>query len=204
MPSIPVLNVLQANIRFTLDAQQIENVLNFIYPVDDFEGAADSVYSTLNDVWWAAIRTYLSDAVFSNETYIVDLNDINGAVATKQPFTPNRGANGNYGVPNNSAFVITHRTASRGKSYRGRTYISGIATPNIEGNYITQGAADALVGAFNSMRTALAADNVLFCIVSRQQGGDKLTVGQSTPVQLSVARDRVMDSQRRRSPGRGR
>lgn len=203
MPSIPVPNVLEANVRFTLDGQHIENVLNFQYPTEDFEGAADSVYSTLNDVWWAALRPWLSDAVFSNETYIVDLSDINGPVSNKQPFTPPRGASTEYAAPNNSAFCVTHRTAARGRSYRGRSYISGIAVTQYTGSYILQTAVDGVVGAFNAMRTALEADSIFFCVVSRRTNKDDRDFGISTPVELSLGIDRVVDSQRRRLPGRG-
>lgn len=203
-PFIPVAGVLQANVRFLLEGQQIENVLNFRYDGTPFGEAALTIWELLDVSWWQGMRPNLSGDLTNTETYIVDLSDQAGAVATFPPFTtPGGGATGSP-VPNNAALCITHRTANRGRSYRGRTFIPGIAKSVVNGSFVQQATVDALAGNFNDMRTTALAADLPFVIVSRRHNNAPRVVGLETAVTLCVARDNVLDSQRRRTPGRGR
>lgn len=203
-PFIEVPGVLQATVRFSLEGQQIENVMNFRYAGQPFGAAAAEVYGILNTVWWDGFRAQISTECTSVENYFVDLSDQAGPVAALPAFTNHTGAASGPPVPNNAALVITHRTANRGRSYRGRTYVPGIAKSVVQGSYVDVGVVSDIVNAFNDMVDACETANVPFTIVSRVHDGNPRPEGIDTVVTLCVARDNVLDSQRRRAPGRGR
>ena len=204
MAFVPVPGVVQANVRFELADQLIENVLNFRYEGTPFGTAVLAIQTSLEAVWWATLRPKISVAMTNTETYYTDLSDVAGPVDTQPPFPDATGGSGVEYAPNNVAFVVTHRTANRGRSYRGRTYIAGISNDNIEGNEVIPAAVTAIVAAFNNLRTDLATSDILFTVVSRFHDGAPRVEGLDTAVTLSLARDAFVDSQRRRLPGRGR
>lgn len=204
MPFIDVPSTLQANIRFVLAGEQVENVLNFSWTSGDFAAACDAVYGTLDLVWWATMRACISNRMLHEEVYFVDLTSETAGVQTRPAFENPGGALTEEAVPNNAAFCITHRTALRGRSYRGRTYVGGLGNSQVDGNVVVPFAVTNTVLAFNATRETLAADNVTFMIVSRYHNGAPRVGGLRTPVSLSLAIDNVVDSQRRRLPGRGR
>lgn len=203
MPFVEVPSTLQCNVRFRLGGSAIENVLNFSYVGSSFPEATPVIWNILNEDWWPLIRAQCSDALSSIETYFVDLSDVAGPVATNPPFTNPTGQSPEPSTPNQAAFCVTHRTANRGRSYRGRTYISGLARTLLTGSVIGTAAGNALVNAFNVMRASAYAADLPFVIVSRISGGEERVEGLATVVTLSVARDFVVDNQRRRTPGRG-
>lgn len=203
LPYVPVPGVLQANVRFLLEGQQIESCLNFRYEGMPFETAAEEVWALLDLSWWQGMRPNLSGDLVNVETYIVDQSDQSGPVATFPAFeTPAGGATG-APVPNNACLCITHRTANRGRSYRGRTFVPALAKSIVNGSFVQADTVAALVANFNSMRTTAAAADLPFVIVSRRHNGVPRVTGIDTVVTLCVARDNVLDSQRRRTPGRG-
>lgn len=203
-PFIPVPGVLQANVRFTLEAQQVENVLCFRYDGTPFGDAAAQVWAGIELALWNNMRDQISTECVNTETYIVDLSSEAGPVASFPPFASPAGAASGPPVPNNAALVITHRTANRGRSYRGRTYVAGISKSIMFGSYLTQSAVDDVAAAFNTLRTTMEDDSIPFTIVSRRHNNAPRVEGIDTVVTLSLARDNVLDSQRRRTPGRGR
>jgi hypothetical protein len=203
MAYVPVPNTLQANVRFVLDGQQIENVLNFLFPAGTFTESSADIYDALNTAFWAVLRTQLSNQLVSTEVYMVDLTSNTGATATFPAFTSPSGNITATAESNQVAFCITHRTANRGRSFRGRTYISGLAKTNITQNTVDLSVANGLRDAFNDFRDLMQVAGTPLVVVSRKANGVDRTTGLATPITESLYRDRFVDSQRRRAPGRG-
>jgi hypothetical protein len=203
MAYVPVPNTLQANVRFVLDGQQIENVLNFLFPAGTFTESSADIYDALNTAFWAVLRTQLSNQLVSTEVYMVDRTSNTGATATFPAFTSPSGNITATAESNQVAFCITHRTANRGRSFRGRTYISGLAKTNITQNTVDLSVANGLRDAFNDFRDLMQVAGTPLVVVSRKANGVDRTTGLATPITESLYRDRFVDSQRRRAPGRG-
>lgn len=203
MPFVPVPTTLQYNLRFSCAGQQIENVLNFSYADSDFATAAAALYPLVRDELWASLRTALSNQISNTGSYLVDLSSETGPVATFGPFTSPSGQSAIFAAPNNAAFVVTHRTASRGRSFRGRSYVSGIPADQIAASRVSSGFLSIAVSAFNNMRDEAEAAGFPFVIVSRFINGAPRVTGLATPVTACVSVDDAVDSQRRRLPGRG-
>lgn len=203
MPFVPVPDVLQYNLRLTCAGQQIENVLHFSYAGSDFATAAADLYPLVRDELWALLRVQLSNQISNTASYLTDQSSDSGPVATFGPFTSPTGQSPIFSAPNNVAFVVTHRTAARGRSFRGRSYICGIPADQINGSLVSSGFLSGVVAAFNNMRTAAETAGYPFVIVSRFTNGNPRVIGVATSVTTCVAIDNAVDSQRRRLPGRG-
>jgi hypothetical protein len=192
---------MQVNIRMTCAGERVEMVLGFDYATVGFAAAAPLVNNVLDTSLWAVIRQQMCNRIVHDETYMIDLFSQFGGAATFGPFTDPAGTIVGKGVPNNSAFVVSHATDLRGKSYRGRSYVPGIAASLVDGNSLDPIAAAALVSGFNSMRVALDSDGINFAVLSRRANKQWRETGQATPVRISQAKDNTMDSQRGRLPG---
>lgn len=202
-PYVPVPGVMQANVRFTLAGQNIENCLCFRYGENDFLTSVPIVDAFLEGFWWATLRTTLSNQLRHVETYYVDLSSVSGFTRSQPAFAPPEGQSSIFSAPNNVAICVSHRTANRGRSFRGRSFISGIPSDQQSLSRLSPGAMATVLDSFTQLIGAANTAGYPFVVVSRYSGGVPRAIGLSTPVQQSVIVDNVLDSQRRRLPGRG-
>lgn len=203
VPFVPFPGVVQVSMRLSEAGQQVENVLNFDIGGLDFNSACATINASLAGTLWPGLQPFLHTSVSHVENYYVDLTTETGPTATFGPFASPNGTGAAPALPNNVAFCVTHRTLGRGRSYRGRTYVGGLTTDDAVGSYIGSGVAASIVAAYNDMRTELEGEDILFVVASRRINKTWRVLGQATPITISIARDLVLDSQRRRSPGRG-
>jgi hypothetical protein len=106
-------------------------------------------------------------------------------------------------MPNNVALAVKWITALRGRSYRGRTYHTGIAREQVTGNSINDGVKASLLTAYKALLTHFTDPDAKLVVASRQLDKQIRNVGVCTPI-TSASIDFTLDSQRRRLPGRGR
>lgn len=128
-------------------------------------------------------------------------------------------------MPAGDAICVTNRTALSGKSFTGRTYLSGwTEAQNGPGGTVDLTAATRAVGFVDVCRNALAGNGMAFAVLSRPSE-EKITVettnhadgtttlrtishvkaktGTATVVVASESRNAFWESQRRRDNGRG-
>lgn len=118
------------------------------------------------------------------------------------------GAGGGVGggvAPNNVSFAVSFRTAVGGRGGRGRNYVPGIPNQALSGNIITSDFITNYINAYSALLPAGATvpDPWAWVIVHRFENGVPLAAGLPIVVEAVVATDNVVDSQRRRLPGRG-
>lgn len=152
--------------------------------------------------WYTDLfKTRLSNAVQMRQTRATDMtaqgapqfiqaNIENGTVA--QPPLP-------LGTP----IVVSSRTENRGRSYRGRSYVSGLPeTVQADATDITSGAAANILSDFGDLLDRLATLGFTWVVASKQHNGSVVSPAATTPVTAFVV-DTHLDSQRRRLFGRG-
>lgn len=106
-------------------------------------------------------------------------------------------------MPLNVARVVSLRTAKRGRSYRGRVYLSGTPDTVIETmNTIDATHAANLVSGFNALATLLDGHGFDVVVASKQHNGVETNPAEVNEV-IAFAVDVLVDSQRRRLTGRG-
>lgn len=114
------------------------------------------------------------------------------------------GALNSLGVPLSSALVLSQRTAKRGRSYRGRAYISGLDGTQITSpTDVTAGTVTNLLADFTSLISIFNTAGFKQVVVSRRHNGVVTTPAEMNQVDALVM-DAHLDSQRRRLFGRGK
>jgi len=210
MAFIPVENVLETEVRMLLDNQKIENTLYWFKDVGWDVAAATTLAADLL-VWWnVSYAVPLSTQLSLREIYCTDLSTATSFTHTQPAPAPAPTGDVDFeSEPNQVAISISFRTNLRGRSFRGRNYVSGLPGNGVLQNTVEPGTVAGIVAAYNSLFTVAATNGVEWSVVSRYSGVDGAgkpiprAAGISTTITSVIAVDPTVDSQRRRSPGRG-
>lgn len=143
------------------------------------------------------------------------IDAVDGFTTISTTGLPAAGGDNSAPVPSDVAFVVSLRTGHRGRSFRGRNYIMGLNRDALGTtvNEVTPAYVNALLAAYTEIQAAAVSVDWTWSVVSRYSGftivdGKKVptprAIGIATPVSDFVSVDNVVDSQRRRLPGRGR
>lgn len=211
MAFVPVPNTALVEIRMTQDVQEVENTLYF-----EFDAPPDStVLGALGEAilnWWTTnLAALLWSGLNVREIVCTDLTTATGPQVATVPETATHGTGGGQGLPNNASLSISFRTGFRGRSFRGRNYIIGLLESQTNSpNEVEQATVDAFVAAYTALLPVAEALSATWVVASRFSGVDgdhkpiPRTTGLTTPILSVVAADNIIDSQRRRLPGRGK
>lgn len=119
-----------------------------------------------------------------------------------------QGGDVNEPVPNNVALCVTLSTGFAGRAARGRMYLGGIPGQRVVINEITTAYAELVNDAFQAgliSRYANTGTTDMDVVIYSQFEDNQLRdQARLTVVTEAAVRDRTVDSQRRRLPGRGR
>lgn len=203
MDYIPVPGVVQAEMIYNWAGSVVENVLHF-------EPDGDVTIAKMNELGLKLVTWYDTLMDLKHPTTIsliqikmTDMTESFTPVVNYSTGLPKAGLNVGASLPNNCALVITKRTALRGRSFRGRLYHIGLKESEVTDNTVLPAQVTDYVNYYDDLMTfTTTSDTWHMVVVSRKQGGNWLTVGEAHPV-VSMDSDGVVDSQRRRLPGRG-
>lgn len=204
MAFIPVPDTVSVEVRMLMDQQKIENTLAFrLVGGWDLTSAAALGADLL--LWWTNdYRVQISNEVSLREIFITDLSSATGFTHSQPAPAPNPTGSQNLpSSPNNVALCLSFRTVNRGRSYRGRNYISGIPRDNVTSNDVSPGAVGGLLAAYNALFTLASSNGADWVVVSRYANKLPRVTGVATNITSVVVVDPTVDSQRRRLPGRG-
>lgn len=181
---------MQCEVDMTIETESAENVA----------AASEALYNA----WNTHIMPQLSSGVALQSTVVFGLSDLITPVGVTFPPTLSSGGVSSPTLPNNVALCITKYTAFRGKSFRGRFYLPGIPDNARNGaNQISDAYRGNLQTALNGMLAELISAGYPPAVVSRYANKAPRTTGIATHIVSWGPRDLVLDSQRRRLPGRG-
>jgi hypothetical protein len=205
MPFQPVPNGASAVIHATLDGETCDTTLGF-----SLNAAGPVAPAAL-----AALATGLVNYWTSNQLailpveYVFNRIDLRAEDVEFGPQSETTGFAGATGslvgniMPNNVTLAIAFRTGLAGRTNRGRNYWPSFLESEVNGQRVSAAKIGAILGAYSGM---LGPDSIAagwtWSVLSRKElvpGGPGRAVGVTT---VSV-RDNVIDSQRRRLPGRG-
>lgn len=203
MAFIPVPETAQFNIRCTLQGERVENTLYFRHAggwSSEFLGITAEL---LADWYTTGPRSIMTSQLVLREVYAADLSSENGEVYTHAVANDPGGPETVPPLPNNVALCVSFRTGLRGRSYRGRNYVCGWTENVVNGNAVTAAAAATVQTAYNQLLNLGGSGQLQWVVVSRYADGQPRVTGVATPVLTAVIVDLIVDSQRRRLPGRG-
>lgn len=203
MPFVPAPNTVQVNVVYSWQGQEVENVLYYTLPTlptfEDMQLLGENINSYLRSTL-IPILTTVTQLI---RVVVTLLDAADSLIYISTTSLPQAGGDANESMPNNVAFCISAYTSRRGRSFRGRNYIPGLGTDLVTGNNVNGSTAAGLVDIWEGLGAVGADDGWVRTIVSRISGGVARTTAEVTPVTSVVANDTVVDSQRRRLPGRG-
>lgn len=152
--------------------------------------------------WWTdALKNNITDDTTLRQVRATDMTQQGGAVRYNVIGTA--GAIVGNPMPLGTPLVVSGRTEKRGRSYRGRTYVSGLNVAGLVNatDYTAQDTAN-IVAAFGVLQTALDGMGYDMVVVSKQHNGVVTSPAELNEVVAWIG-DVHLDSQRRRLSGRG-
>jgi len=156
----------------------------------------------LAETWWdVELQPLLSD--MNNLVEIIATDQTSQGAPQNVNAIGTTGGDASASIPLNAAMCISLRTAKRGRSYRGRCYVSGIPQSDYGfANFWTSGAVTDMSDAFNTLINDLDAAGFDVVVASKQHNGVVTTPAETNEV-IAITIDTFIDSQRRRLAGRG-
>jgi hypothetical protein len=205
MAFVTIANAAAIEIRLLFNLQRCALTLGFQKPGAITQAQLDHL-THLIAVWWQNNGRHLvGNQVMLVEVYGRDLTTYGGITSIDTDYS------GNYGdmyteehLPQNCSLCVSFRTALRGRANRGRNYWLGFGIHQMDTtNYVKQEFVDDLLEMYEKILPGGSADPTPFVwsVLSRQLDG--VPIGRAIPITNVLCVDRVVDSQRRRLPGRG-
>lgn len=203
MPRPPSENVAEATLTFIYDSQYCINKHHFENTAGWDEGSLNNLGTAIREWWDTEIKASAPTTLQLVEIEVVDLTLGSGLGITVATGLPITGTNAALQLPNNVTVAVKKGTGLVGRSFRGRTYHIGLTEANVDGNRINASTVTLLTNAYDALREPLGVViPVDMVVLSEWSGGVQRAAGVATPV-TAIAVDPVIDSQRRRLPGRG-
>lgn len=203
MAFIPVPNTLEVELVQSMDNQIIENTLYFEFETTPSESDAGGLATALIAWWDDQFSTELSADLLLLRVVVTDLSADDSFSLTFNATPTPAGKVSDGSVPNNCAICISFRTAGRGRSARGRNYVAGLPNGFVAANRVVATVTDSLVAAYNALVSLAGGAGAVWVVVSRFTNHLPRVSGATFPITTAVLVDNVLDSQRRRLPGRG-
>lgn len=202
MAFIPVSNVCLVETRMTYDEQKIENTLYFQFDAAPDETSMTELATDIMDWWTGHYKNIVVNAVELRSVVVTDLSTDSGPQVTL-PADEAIGAAGTSPLPANVALSVSFRTSQRGRSFRGRNYVSGLPVSALVGpNEFSPTFLTAVTSTYEAIPDGITGTQI-WGVVSRFHNKAPRTAGVFTPITTVVMVDNIADSMRRRLPGRG-
>lgn len=170
----------------------------------------EAVATAVNDWATGAYSAIMPNTLTWVQIVVTDLNVAGGAQYTKDMSGEGGGDITNDVKTNQDTIAIKFNTARSGRSYRGRAYMLALSAGSYsDANNIGSTALASIVNAFDALRSDLDTAGYPLGVLSRFNQDDvptpphKRAEGLLVPVTTVSATNGVVDSQRRRLPGRG-
>lgn len=205
MPDVYNDNVAKADVIHSWDGQLVENTLYFFSTVPITQANIQALADGLRSYWQTVMLPLMSSQVgflVVETTHMTPVPALTGASAAT---VPNAGGDSNPASPNSTTLAVSFRTGVSGRSYRGRNYWIGLTEPNVVNSTVSTTLAAAVAAAYAGMiGLNSVADDWRWGVYSRRLNNADRETGMFNDVTSVVIVDHVVDSQRRRLPGRGR
>lgn len=203
MDFIPVSKGAMVELRYLWNSQRVENVLWFEGPADFSTGDLTALADGVRDWWIDQMRPLTGTDVLLTAVKATAMHSETAPTYELPVTVDNDGTASSTSVYNNTTWVVTMKTVERGRSFRGRNYIVGVPSAIVNENQVSSAYAFGVVGAYAQLLNATYVGLNLLSVCSRFHNGAPRTSGVLTAVTGFGYADFYLDTQRRRSPGRG-
>jgi hypothetical protein len=211
MPFVPVPNAVLVESRMLLDSQHIENTLWFRREAGVLPANMSTLIDAVSDWWTAHMAPLTPNVVLLTEFVATDMTVADSFQVSLAPLGGIPGSVASPALPNNVSLAVSFRTGLRGRSFRGRNYVSALWEAGVDGNTVGPTIVAAFQAAYEELitDTGIAGTGYVWGVASRFSGVTvdhhpiPRSTGLFTPISGVVVVDPTVDSMRRRLPGRG-
>lgn len=210
MPFVPVDQTLMVEAVFEYNGQIVENTYYFTMLDDWTEGDVSAILTAIKNIIVSDLMPLLAAGIKLVKLVGTLLDAVDSLSLVLNVSPPVAGSGIATPLPNNVSYTITFLTAARGRSSRGRNYIAGFTTDDqLDANHIEEATRTGLLSFYDELRAVGSDAGATMVVVSRFSGVDEnkkpipRTSGVTHAVTGFTTADNVLDSQRRRLPGRG-
>jgi hypothetical protein len=202
MPFQPVEAAALVELVYLWDGQICENTLYFDRSNDYLVGDLAALSGAIVDWWVENMAPLLSADLSLTSVKCTALHDNTGPQFINTTELPALGTVAVDSVPNNVAPCISFRTALIGRSFRGRNYLCGVPETSVAGSRMDAEFMADVVAAYSILLDPLG-DSNRWIVVSRTVDHSILETALRNAVLSVQFVDNIVDSQKRRLPGRG-
>lgn len=159
----------------------------------------ETIANVFKDVFTASLMSFISEQISLSSVSALNLDVPNGerVIVPVVPTVP--GSYTGDSVSNNVASVVSLKTALTGRSFQGRSYMSGIPEAEVSQNDLGTTIIVGIGNAFVALTGGLTAVDAILSVASFRAAGVPRGEGVATPVDSFFINKRV-DTQRRRLP----
>jgi len=201
MPTLPPASgVTRAVFNYLSQGIPTANVLHFTAPPGPDAPDPAALASDLAGWWIANIAPISHTSHILQNVTCTDLSAAGPPAVIYSTGLPSPGLQTGDPMPNNAALVMSEHTALRGRSYRGRIYVGGIAESNSLGNEVLGTLRDAHVTRWSQLITFVTAPlspDVCLVVLSYFSAGAVRATPVATRVTTITANTRI-DTMRQR------
>lgn len=203
MAAVAVPNVAEVQIRGALASQLVETGLYYLFTGTISESDLALLVSTLATYAAAHIAGIMSSAWEGREIHARDLTAGSGLQATSTAIAGLTGTLAGEPLPNNVCLAIARKSGLAGRKFNGRVFWPGWVDGDLaDTNTFASGRVAGRTAFLSGMDTAAEGVDWTPVIVSTRAASDG-GVAHVTPLAIWSVVDMVIDSRRRRLPGRG-
>ncbi len=206
----PCPETAEVRLQGQMYGQLIENVFHVRVSTSPTLSDLTTIANTVNDWATGTYANHMSNDLHWTQLVVTDLNVPGGVQYIKDMSGEGGGTIDARVKTNQDTFAVSFKTGLSGRSYRGRVYV--LAVPS--GYYNTANTLDPLnaaayVALFITLKEDLDTATFPLGVLSRYNKDavptppHKRTEGLLTDVVTITTKDNIVDSQRRRLPGRG-
>lgn len=200
---IPTVGAVRTDIQFQCGNQQIHNVLWFSREANWTQAEREALNDAIEAWWSTSAKQYFATDMALTQIKTVNQESASAPASTLIVTPAVAGTVSGGALPNNAAVVATLRTDQRGRNYRGRMYLGGLAKTATDSPLGIPGSVVAnLLTALAALKTAIEALGAIWVVVSHFLAKAPRAQGLKTPI-TGISMDNYIDSQRRRLAGRG-
>ena len=208
MAYVPVSNCAQVEMVALMAGQRTQNVLHYTqtgmaaYNTAKLTALCNAIIALVNQTSVKALWPSTWQLI---ELRATDLTTQFSEAVTISAGLPITGTRPGSQLPNNCALCFTKRSTLRGRNFRGRFYFGPLVEADVTDNTVSGAVVTGIIGnLLNGLRVVTDANTVVhnLQIVSRWNNNVPRAAGLTTDVNNWTS-DGIVDSQRRRLPGRG-
>jgi len=199
-PLPPAPGVTRAVFNYLSNGVATANVIHFTAPPGPDAPDPANLASDLASWWKLNIAPLSSVNHILQSVVCTDLSASGPPAVEHTTGLPAAGTQAGESLPNNAALVMSLRTALRGRSFRGRLYMGGIAESQASGNNVIASFRDNAVIEWSEIIlfvTAPLSPDLQLVVLSYFSGGAVRGTPVATPV-TSITADTRIDTMRRR------